>query len=629
MGGPVTDPDVTPAISPPIVLSGQLAALVASGNVPFDYMIGGIPFRVKPSQEDPLLVDLRSSEKEQFDSSQEAGENSFGDWWLRSQSSFHGGAGQRYLDSGDPEISRIRFEESVAAYPHESGELTIAGQLTSTALGRAMCEQVIWSTVPKLVTASNSANQIYVATLPGLTGSVTVTLGASGTPTAMTTDGVNIHVAIADKIYRVDSAGTAVHTHNLTFTGPVQMGFAKQRLIVCVANKVYELDPNPSVPPVAVGAAHYTNPSTDYVYTSVSEGPNGIYLSGYSGTKSDVSSMSVTESGGTIVLGPPVVQLRMPPREIVNDVFFYVGSLFALATSNGARVGSFTPYGQPQMGSLLIEGTPCSALTGDGTLIYVGAEDSVWWIDLSTPTDQVGGYAYACMATGVGASSTDQFGDIEVYEGLVFGATAAGNVVSQPSYEPDTATLTTSWARFGTTEPKRLHYITVEGDFPVVSGIDNVMMVQVESGEGDTVTFNIAGGADNFEFSCQGLPTSQAFRLHFTLRDNSTGHGVLLRSWQMKAKPVPTRFPEVTLPLMCWDRETGQGQPEIGYDGYAKDRLLPLLALAQRSEQVTVQDKMLGINYQAEITRCQLRQDVGPGSRGKFGGILNVILRQV
>jgi len=621
--------EITPPTTVPISLSGQLSALIASG-VPCDYMIGGIPFRIKPDQQDPMLWDLRSSEKEQFDSSQQAGENSFGDWWLRSQASFHGGQGQKYLDSGDPDISRIRFDTSTAAFPHTSGELSIAGQLTTSTAGRGLCEQVVWSAVPKLVTASTSANQIYVATLPGLTGSVTVTLGASGVPAAMTTDGTNVYVAIADKIYRVDSSGVATNTHTLTFTGPVAMGFAKQRLIVCVGNKVHELDPNPAVPPVAVGSPHYTNPSTDYVYTSVSEGPNGIYLSGYSGTKSDVSSMSVTESAGTIVLGPPIVQLRMPPREIVQDVFFYVGSLFALATSNGARVGSFTPYGQPQMGTLLVEGVPCTSLTGDGTLIYVGAEDSVWWIDLSTPTDQVGGYAHARMATGIGATGTDYLTGIEVYDGgFTFGTTAAGNLISQPSYTPGEATLTTSWARFGTTEPKRLHYVTVEGDFPTVAGIDNVMSVTVETGEGDTATFNIAGGASNFEFSCQGLPTSQAFRLTFTLRDTGSGNGVLLRSWQMKAKPVPTRFPEVTLPLMCWDREQAQGQPEIGYDGYAKDRLLPLLALAQRSEQVTVQDKLLGINYQAEISRAQFRQDVGPGVRGKFGGILNVILRQV
>lgn len=618
-----------PAGPPPVTLSGQLAALITRG-VQHDIMVGGIPFRVKPSQEDPLLWDMRSAEKEQFDSSQQAGENSFGDWWLRSQGSFHGGAGQKYLDSGQPETARIRFESSTAAYPHEPGQLSIAGQVTSTATGRAMCKQVTWAAAPKLITASNSANQIYAADLPGLGGSTTITLGASGIPTAMTTDGSNVFVAIADKIYRVVPGGTATHTHNLTFSGPVAMGFAKQRLIVCVGNKVYELDPNPSVPPVAVSVPHYTNPSTDYIYTSVSEGPNGIYLSGYSGTKSDVSSMSVAESGGTIVLGPPIVQLRMPPRETVNDVFFYVGSLFALATANGARVGSFTPYGQPQMGTLLELG-PCTSLNGDGTLIYVGGTDSLWWIDLSTPVDQVGGYAYSRLAGGVGATINDTVTDVEVHAGgLVFGTTAAGRVLSQSTYAPDEATLTTSWSRFGTTEPKRLHYVCVEGDFPDVGGVDNVLSVTVETAEGDTVQFHIAGGTThNFEFSCQGLPASQAFRLHFTLRDAGSGNGVVLRSWQTKARPTPARYPEVTLPLMCYNLEHGEGQEEIGYPGYCVDRLLPLFALAQRSEQVTVEDKLAGVNYQAEIARAQFRQDVGPGVWTKFGGTLNVILRQV
>lgn len=620
----------TPATTLPVVFSGLLQSVV-DRSVPCDFSIANIPFRASPSQQDPLLWDLRSSEKEQFDSSQQAGENSFGDWWLRSQSSFHGGAGQKYLDSSSPEVARIRFDTSTAAFPHEAGELTIAGQLTSTAAGRHLCEQVEWSAVQKLAVASNSTNQIYVSTLPGLTGSVTVTLGASGIPTAMTTDGENLFVAINDRVYRVEAGGAAtlIHSTDLTFSGPVALGFAKQRLILCIGNEVFELDPDPPAPPVVSHTPHYINPSTGYVYTAIAEGPNGIYLSGYSGTKSDVSSMSVTESGGTIVLGPPVVQLRMPPRERVMDVFFYVGSLFALATSNGARVGSFTPYGQPQMGALLMEGTPTQSLTGDGSLIYVGAQDSVWWIDLATATDQVGGYAYAQMATGIGSTATDAMSDIEVHEGLVFGTTAAGRLISQPSYAPGTATLTTSWSRFGTTEPKRPHYVTIEGEFPAVAGIDNVVSVVVENAEGATVEFGIAGGSDNFEFSCQGLAPSQAFRLHFTLRDNDTGHGVLLRSWQLKAKPTPTRFPEVTLPLMCNDLEQAERAEPIGYRGFARDRLLALLEFARRSDQVTVRDKLLGISYQAEITRAQFRQDVGLGAEGTFGGVLNVVLKQV
>jgi len=613
----------------PVVLSGQLLAAIET-DTSYDYMIGGIPFRVAPSQQDPLLWDIRSPEKEQFDSSQQAGENSFGDWWLRSQSTFHGGAGQKYLDSSNPEIGRIRFDTSNAAYPHSAGQLSIGGLFTTEAAGVAHAEQVTWSTVQRLAVASTSANEVIVADLPDLASEDTIVVGSGGIPAAMTTDGTNLYVAIADKIYRVDDAGVATHTHNLTFSGPVVLGFAKQRLIVCVGNSVYELDPNPPVPPVAAGAAHYINPSTDYVYTSVSEGPNGIYLSGYSGPRSDVSSMSVTESGGTIVLGPPVVQLRMPPRELVQDVIFYVGSLFALATSNGARVGSFTPYGQPQMGRLLMEGVPSHSLTADGTLVYVGARNSVWWIDLATPTDQAGGYAYAQAGDGVGSSPTDPVASLEVAEGgLIFGTTASGQLISQPAYEPGVATLTTSWSRFGTTEPKRLHYVSVEGDLPAVAGVDNVLSVQVENAEGDEVTFHIAGGGTNFEFSCQGLPASQAFRLHLTLRDNDEGHGVLLRSWQMKAKPTPTRFPEVTLPLMCWDHEAPQGEEPVGYEGYARDRMLPLSAIAQRSEQVTVRDKILGINYQAEISRAQFRQDVGLGTQGKFGGVLNIILKQV
>lgn len=613
--------NVLPNTRPPVVLSGQL---VQSAGVdrPGDVIISGIPFIIYPSDQDPYVRESTEDQRDQFDSSREAGENSFGAWWLRSQATFHGGQGQTYLESqGATEITRTRFLSSRYMAVHTPGQLTRAGTVTSASNTRKSAEQVTWSSVQKLVTMSTTTFQIHVADLPGLTGATTISLGATGVPTAMTSDGTNIHVAIADRIYRVNSSGVATHTHNLTFSGPVSMGFAKQRLIVTVGNKVYELDPNPGSPPVTVGAAHYTNPATDYIYTSVSEGSNGIYLSGYSGTKSELSSMSITESGGSAVLGPPVVQLRMPPGELINDVLFYVSSFFAIATTAGVRVGSFTPYGQPQMGRLLMEKIPTYSLTGSGTLIWVGAKDSIWWVDLSTPTDANGGFAHSMYTDTIGVNTSDPVSAIVVYTGgatdLVFGTTSAGWLISQPTFSAAaSATLTTSWARFDTVEPKRLFYVTVEGDNPICT-------VTAETAGGQTLSFTCDGTRDRYEFSTASMDPAQAFRLSFTLTSGT------LRSYQLKALAVPQRYKEIVLPLMCFDSEDDMRGELRGYDGFAQERLVAMETLAETNTRVTVKDNLLGTSYQAMIRRLQFRQTLNPTSENRLGGILNVILRLV
>lgn len=618
-----TPSNVLPHTTIPVVLSGQLVQIIGQDK-PADILIQGIPFLLKPSQEHPFVRQMQEDQREQFDNSKEAGENSFGDWWLRSQATFHGGQGQKFLDS-DPQIadvSRTRYFSSRYAYPHAPGELTVAGVLTSTAGSRKGAEQVTWSGTQRLVTMSTSTFTIDVAPLPGLGSPTTVTLGATGVPTAMTTDGANIWVAIADKIYRINTSGVATQIYNATFSGPVMLGFAKQRLILAIANKLYELDPNPAAPPVALPAAHYTNPSTGYIYTSVTEGPNGIYVSGYSGPKSDVSMMSVTESASTVVLGPPIVQLRFPPGELVNAVFFYLGSKFAIATTFGVHVGEFTPYGQPQAGPLMIGGTPCYALSGSGTLIYVAARDSIWWIDLSTPVDKAGVYSHAMYADGLGSSGTDPVNAVTVYydgtRDLTFGTTAAGRLVSQPTYvQTQPATMVTSWARFSTVEPKQLHYISVDGVMPAGT-------VKAETSSGQSVTFSLDGLSNKVEFSTASLPASQTFRLTFTLTSGT------LRSYQLKALATPQRYAEVILPLSCFNYETpSDGRPQYGYNGFAVDRVLAVEDLARQSAKLTITDKVTNTSYAAVIKQVQFQQDLAPEKVGRFGGILNVALKAV
>lgn len=628
---------------PPVNLSGQLTSAISSG-IAHDFLIGGLPFLLKPSEEDPYVRDLKEDRVDQFDSSGEAGENSFGYWWLRSQSSFHGGGGQLFLDSSSSPASRVRFESSVRLDVRTPGELKIVPEPFRTVIAKNQVEQVTWAGVQKLVSASTGSDAVTTWNIPSFTGQTLISLSEVGQlPIAMTSDGVNVFVAINGKIKRINPDATVTHTHNIAYTGTVAMGFAKQRLIVTDGPRVFELDPNPATPPVTVNMAtpHYKNPSTQYKYTSIADGPNGIYVAGASGQRSDLSLMTVSENAGSLVMGPPVVQLAMPPGEVINNVMFYVNSFFGLATSAGFRVGSFTPYGQVQMGPPSIEGVACYSITAAREQFIVGALKTLWYVDLSNPVDESGRYAHSLFDDALGDSSLDYVNDVTVHPGTkkdhIYATMAEGRMLWMDDaavYPHDTpGSLTTSWARFGTIEPKQLHYVRIDGTFPL-AGVDNpVCTVRVENDKGGFKEFNIKGGTSqtSFEFSTRELAPAQSFRLVLTLR-KSVGQAsstARIRGFQMKALPSPKIFGEHILPLLCHDIESPVNGPEAGYPGYAADRLRALEEMAEKSLRITVVDRIMNESYQAVVRRVQYRQGLAPTRQGGTGGVVSVILRKV
>lgn len=624
---------------PPVVLAGANAAVVdpgegsSSGPIPvagvqYDWLVDGVPFMLYPSEEDPYMRDTQEDVKDQFDSSKEAGEQSFGYWWLRSQASYHGGAGQSYLDTTGDEVTRLRYYASNFVDPFTTqGQVTVNKGFNRQVVTRRASAIVTWNGVLRLATASSSDNKVYVADIPDLDDEDIITVGAAGICQGMTSDGENLYVAVNDKVWRVNQDGTKTDCGAVTFTGPVAIGFAKARVILATGPNVYEIDPTGGT--ATYPTPVYTHPSSHWRYTAVADGPNGIYLAGYLGPLSELSLMTVQDAGDGLVLSQPVVQLRTPPSEIINSVVFYLNAFFGLATSSGIRVGQFTPYGQPQYGPVLNPGNPAYSVAGSGSLLYFGGTNRVWSVDLGTQVAE-GRYAYSQYGDNLNpVSSTDTVTSIEVAvvagADKLFGVQASGVVFYQPTDPPDplAGTLTTSWARFGTVEPKRLHYVRVEGTFPIgEAGQANT--VTVESIDGASKLLTIPGGRTFFEFGITDFAQSEAFRLVFSLFP-----GTVLRSWQLKGRPSPLQYQQLYLPLGCWDYEMAAEGQTAGYDGYAIDRLLRLEDAARSNRIVTVVDRWSNTQYRAQISRCQFRQTVEPGSVRRNGGKVTLVLRLI
>jgi hypothetical protein len=120
------------------------------------------------------------------------------------------------------------------------------------------------------------------------------------------------------------------------------MEYVKDRIVLTVNNKVYEVAPNATALPTPV----YTNPVTTYIYTSITASGPAIYTSGHNGIVSTIQKYTLSNTSGSMpVLTSAIVSAEFPPGEIVYKIYYYLGYML-IGTNKGIRVirarGSFT-----------------------------------------------------------------------------------------------------------------------------------------------------------------------------------------------------------------------------------------------------------------------------------------------
>jgi hypothetical protein len=130
------------------------------------------------------------------------------------------------------------------------------------------------------------------------------------------------------------------------------MEFVKDRIVLCVNNVVYEIAPNATSLPSAV----YTNPNTNYVYTSIAASGPAIYTSGMSGLYSTIQKYTlVTSTGNMPVLSSASVAAEFPAGEVVHRIFYYLGYML-IGTNRGVRVAEINDQdGSLSYGPLIAE----------------------------------------------------------------------------------------------------------------------------------------------------------------------------------------------------------------------------------------------------------------------------------
>lgn len=638
-------------------------------DVQYDFAINGIPFQSAIDQNHPLLRKTAPYRKQSFDNSQEPGEQSLDFWWLKAQSTFHGGAGQNYIDTPVPqgqEIRPIRFNTSAGVNVWTQGQVSLLPTTSKAAS--------IGAATGRLLSVTSAAGSNYLlysdgANLwrvqetvsggtPTYSSPTSVAWGGTGTIQSLATDGTNYYATDGTGIWKGDfttPAVTATKIYALT-AGTAVLSWVKQRLMLgyttSTTSGVYELNSNAAVGS-ALPTAKYTHPNPGWLWTSFAEGPVAIYAAGYAGTQSTIYKFLLDSSGVTPTLTTAITTSTLPPGELVYGMYSYLGTTISLATSRGLRVAFFdtNSAGDFNYGPLSVSTSATTgSVTGQDRFLFYSYTDTsgvagIARVDLSqqlnirpfsyTPDQR---FSWAPDLRATDNSETFVSGSTVVVDQIAgrvcFLVGGQGVFVQHPSKVTPSGSLTTSRIRYSTLDPKVVRYVRIrtEGSKGSVSVAVND---NTDSPGPINVTVSSQISNDSGDIPVY-LPALTFVTATFVLtRDGSdlTAGGVLL-GYQLKALPAQKRQRYIRVPLLCFDLESdSSGQESANPYGNAKQRLTALETLESAGDIVTFQmlSPFPDQEYSAlcVIDDVQFEQASPQTERQGWGGIVTVTVRTV
>ncbi len=631
--------DITEGI--PYVLSNPAGATnYSSTGEAYDIAIAGLPFFLLNSDDAPYRRVTAQYRKQQIDQSREPGEQTLTGWWLRSQSSFHLGAGIKFFEPVQEESLRFQYTESKGVDVWTRGQATLLYDTASFYAGAAPaqligvndgtndCIFVTDGTALKKITSAGSATTISQA-------------GTASTIFSLTTDGSNYYFINGTHVHKgsVGASPADAEIYAAAATTRATIRFVKQRLILAKENVLYELNAN-ATGAAALPTALYTHPNTNWVWSSIAEGPQAIYVSGYdpNGTSSSVFKITldaaVPNSLGFPTLSVPTVIIDMPEGERINDFDVYLGAYAILATNLGFRVGISDATGDVQYGPLLFKDAPCTAIAFRDSFAYIASkidgEAGLVRVDLGT--NVLAGslffpWAWDLVATG----TTTTASQVAFFGNSDRAAFTNGN----NTWAESTTTLVPS----GYLRTGYIRYNTLE------LKIFKLMQARIDTTNGG-LNIDSIDYADNFyrigtfaqesivpEININYPQASQEYLgFQFTLTRSSTdsSKGPLFTGYQVKALPAIPRQRLIQYPLSCFDHESDHFGVEVGFEGSAYDRMSQLESIENVGDTIRVEDFRTGESYIGLIEELDFRNATPSDKRfSGYGGTLLVTIRTV
>ena len=631
--------DITEGI--PYVLSNPVGATnFSSTGEAYDVAIAGLPFFLLNSDDAPYRRVTAQYRKQQIDQSREPGEQTLTGWWVRSQSSFHLGAGIKFFEPVQEESLRFQYTESKGVDVWTRGQATLLNDTASFYAGAAPAQ---------LIGLNDGTNDcIYVTDGTALkkitTGGTATTITQAGTAStiySITTDGSNYYFINGTKVHKGSVGVTPADSeiYDTPSTTRATIRYVKQRLILAKGNVLYELNANATAS-AALPTALYTHPNANWVWSSIAEGPQAIYVSGYdpNGTSSSVFKITLNtataNSLGFPTLETPTVIIDMPEGERINDFDVYLGVYAVLATNLGFRVGIADATGDVQYGPLLFKDAPCNNIAFRDNFAYlsskVDGEAGLVRVDLSTTV--LGNslffpWAWDLVAAGTTTTATEVafFGNSDRVAFTNGNNTWAESTTSLVA----TGYLRTGYIRYNTLETKIFKLIQARVD--TTNGGLNVDSVDYADNFFRIGTFAQGSAVPEVNVSYpQAAQEYLGFQFTLTRSTTDVTKGPLFTGYQVKALPAIPRQRLIQYPLSCFDHESDHFGVEIGFEGSAYDRMSQLESVENVGDTIRVEDFRTGESYIGLIEELDFRNNTPSDKRfSGYGGVLLVTIRTV
>jgi hypothetical protein len=630
--------DITEGI--PYVLSNPAGSTSYTPTGPaYDVAFAALPFFLAASDEQPYRRVTAQYRKQQIDQTREPGEQTLTGWWVRSQSSFHLGAGIKYFEPIQEESLRFQYTESKGIDVWTRGQATLLNDTASFYSGAAPaqmigvndgtndCIFITDGTALKKITSAGSATTITQA-------------GTASTIYSLTTDGSNYYFINGTKVHKGSVGATPADSeiYNTPSVTRATIRYVKQRLIVAIGSAIYELNAN-ATSSAALPTALYTHPNSSWVWSSISEGPQAIYISGYdpNGTSSSVFKVGLDATTpnalGFPTLETPTVIIDMPSGERINDFDVYLGTYAILATSLGFRVGVADATGDVQYGPLLFRDAACTAIAFKDSYAYIATkvdgEAGLVRTDLSTTVIASALYfpwAWDLVAAGTSATASQVafFGNSDR---LAF--STGNNIWAEATTLVASGYLRTGYIRYNTLETKI--YKLLQARIDTTNG--GITIQSIDSTDTEYSIGVFSQGENVPEINVNYPTTSQEYLgFKFTMSRSATDStkGPLFTGYQLKSLPAVPRQRLIQYPVFCYDHESDKFSNEVGYEGSAYARMSQLEQIENVGDTIRVQDFRTGESYLGIIEEMDFINRTPEDKRfSGFGGTLLVTIRTI
>ena len=343
-------------------------------DIAYDVVIDDLPFIVSVNNQNPYRRETAPYKKDQFDNSPEPGEQSLTGWWLRSQTSWHNGAGISFYEPGvDYEHVSHRFNDSRGVDIWTVGKATLLPEVIDVYTGENLINAAVGSDGTNVLVSGNSAGKLKkisfngdsAATVGPTANGYTIASHTSFPFKSVTTDGSKYYAACTTCIHSsLISADTdaVLYKHSTTATDDVFIKYVKGYVLLGTKNILTNLhDIATATTTHGSGSANIpttghnkTHLNTKWIWNDAAAGPSAIYASGNGGSNGEIWQILFDEATNSIDMAGATMVISLPDGETVNAIHYYLGVL-AVGTSRGLRICPVNVNNQVILGPLLYE----------------------------------------------------------------------------------------------------------------------------------------------------------------------------------------------------------------------------------------------------------------------------------